>query len=589
MMELPSKANRHKFTGHDSSWQTYNVSRELLEDLDPEVAMRTRALFDFWVFVDLLEFYGGKSKFAEIHHEMIDFVGHPQLTYTTQENRRSRRLLLVPRGHLKSTLCSIGYVLWRVYRNPEIRICVGTATRDLSLQFVRAIKQFLESPYLQDKVWNQRPHIDGRLVPILDKAGNSRRNQKWDLKDWTEAQDKKIIWRSDAIQVNRTVIAKEPTVLATSQGSNITGMHFDLVVLDDIVNDDNTATPTKIDKTMLWTQDLESVIDPPRTVNFGGVGKYKFKEIIGDETVVLGTRYALDDYYGYIKENKDSIGYYIFERNIYSNGKNAEDGYIWGDKFTDAHVNNLRVRQGRVRFSSQYLNEVVSSEQIIFELDNLQYFDPSQVTERPNGKYAITFKAMDTGEEKDRQVEFKPYLVVDPAISQKKGANLSCVLVGGITQARDMYLLDIKHGHWLPERLVQIIFELADKWKLNMVTIETIAYQKALMYAMKQRFVDYRPVMIKEFLPRGEKKGRIQTDIQPLIYNRKLWLAKYMGGDKELRTQLQYFPAETVRDDIPDAMSMLFEVANPTVAVKKQPTWRHNNTYVVNSWYGGRA
>ncbi len=585
-MPLPTKANRSTFA-QETKWQTYGVRQSVLRKLDPEERKKVRALFDFWVFIDLLEFQGGKTNFARIHKEMIDFVAHPQLTQSSLKSRRARRMMLVPRGHLKSTLCSIAYVLWRVYRNPDIRICVGTATRDLSLQFVRAIKQYLESDYLQDKVWNARPHIPGRLIPILDKAGNSRRNQRWDLGDWTEAQDKKVIWRQDALQVNRSVIAKEPTVLATSQGSNITGMHFDLIVLDDIVNDDNTSTPQKIDKTLLWTQDLESVVDPPRKLHHGIVGNDKLSEIVGDEMVVLGTRYALTDYYAYIKQNQSQLGYHIFERNIYVNGKDDSDGYIWAEKFTKNHVENIRQRQGRIRFSSQYLNEVVSSEEVIFDWDNLQYYDYHDISRTTNNKFRVVRKDEN---DKDVQHDLRPYLVVDPAISQKKGANLSCVLVGAISQTRDMYLLDYKHGHYLPEKLVEIIYELADKWSVNMVTVEAIAYQKALVYAIRQRFIDYRPLAVKEFIPRGEKKGRIETDIHPLLYNRKIWLSRWMAGDRELKTQLQYFPSETVRDDILDTMSMLFEVANPTSQQQKKTKYALNaNTYVVNAWYGGRG
>lgn len=583
--KLPSKQNRKDYST-ETKLQTYGISAATLKKIDPDLRQHAKALFDFWAFVDLLDFCGGSRQFASIHHEMIDFVAHPQLNQSSSLTaRHSRRLLLVPRGHLKSTLCSIAYVLWRVYRNPNIRVCVGTATRHLSLQFVRAIKQYLENENLQDTVWNKRPHVPGRLIPILDKAGNSRRNQRWDLGDWTESEDKKVIWRADSLQVNRDLVAKEPTILATSQGSNITGMHFDLIVLDDIVNDDNTSTPEKIEKTLMWTQDLESVIDPPRSLYHGSLENTKLKEVVGDETVVLGTRYAIGDYYEHLIKNKDSFSYHIFQRNIYINGKDDTDGFIW-DKFTKEHIENIQIRQGRVRFSSQYLNEVVSSEQQIFDVDNLCYFDFAQVTKGVGNRWRITHKDDDA----DTQVEIQPYLVVDPAISQKKGSNLSCVLVGGVTDKRDMYVLDYKHGHFLPEKLIEHIYAMADKWNLSMVTVETVAYQKSLVYMMQQRFVDYRPIAIKEFLPRGEKKGRLQTDIQPLIYNRKLWLARWMGGDRELKTQLQYFPSETVRDDIVDTFSMLFEVANPTAAKKKTTkSYLSKNSYVVNNWYGGRG
>src|SRR5512141_1086420 len=170
------------------------------ERVIPPYNQKVRALFDFWEFVDLIQFRGGKKAFAQCHYELITWA---------DTHGKDRELILMPRGHLKSTIMSVARKLWRIYQNPNVRIYVGTSTRFLATAFVRQIKQYLEDPFLQEYVWNDRPHIDGRLVPLMDRTSRSRRN---DLGD-TEAADKKVVWRADAIQVVRSDIMSEPTVV----------------------------------------------------------------------------------------------------------------------------------------------------------------------------------------------------------------------------------------------------------------------------------------------------------------------------------------------------------------------------------------
>jgi predicted phage terminase large subunit-like protein len=541
--------------------------------------LHTRALFDFWAFVELMAYRGGCDNFAAFHKEMSDFF---TTTQATDINVR-RRLGLVPRGHLKSTLGTVGYILWRVYRNENIRICVATATRDLAYQFIREVKQYLESESYQDEIWNNRPHVDGRLIPILDKAGWSRRNQQWDLGTYTESQDKKVVWRADALQVMRSETYKEPTVLAASPGSNITGMHFDLMILDDISNEETVATEDKRDKTLRWASDLESIIDPERSVTMGqlkGKGKKTtpLKEFVGDELVVWGTRYHSEDYYAYLLENLEEFEYTLFFRNVYANGVDSSDGYLWGERFTDKVVSRIQKRQGTIKFASQYLNKVVTSEEIIFEEEKINYFVPSQIDleNSPNGYVRIHIG--------EKLIDIRPYLVVDPAISQKKDADNSVVLVGGIDYERNFYMLDFICGKMLPNILIDNIYNLADKYKMNVAHIEVVAFQQALIYMVKQKFNEYRPLALKEYRPKGDKEARITTNLQPLFYNGQVYMPVWAKTHKELQNELAFFP--TVHDDILDAMSMCVELAVPSVSPKKK---RIRDNFIVDRRYGGRA
>lgn len=529
-------------------------------NFDKQLTPHMKALLDYWEFIDLINYQGGRENFASIHREMVEFLTEPQVVFVPEEEKVYRRLMMIPRGHLKTTLV-VAYVLWRLYRNPNIRIMVATATKDLALQIVKQCKQLLEDEDLGKRVWNVRPHVDGNMIPSMDRGQSYRRRRQArealieDNTD-TQAEDKKIVWRADALQVVRDGIFKEPSLMGTSTGSNTTGMHFDLIVMDDIINDDTCATPEKMEKTQEWAGDIESIIDPPRSVVMGQIGDLALREFIGDEEIIIGTRYAKGDYYEYILNDAERLEYKVFEKNIYNNGINDSDGYIWEEKFNKQYVERLKKRLTTRRFGSQYLNTIITAEEQILDQENCQYFSSAKVA--MIDRKARIFLAGEVG------VDVSPVLVVDPAISEKKTADYTVILVGGLDYERNLYILDFFCGRVPPTKLVEQLFSLAEKWEIKMAHIEAVAYQKALIPMIKSKFNEYKPISISEYLPRGDKKSRIETHLEPLFTNRKVFFSGWMANHAELQEEIYYFPAQNVHDDILDAMTMLCEIANPT-------------------------
>lgn len=580
------KSHGRSFLPPNSRDHNYYFDSEQLQEikhLPYEERLPYDAIFNYWKFVELIKLEGGIENFEPtLHHQMCDFAAQTQ-----QANFEDRRRLgLVPRAHLKSTLGTKGYSLWRIYRNPNIRIGVGTATTPLAKQFVIYIKQYLENAKLQERVWNRRPHIPGRLVPILDKAGFSRRNQKWDLGIWTEAEDKKVVWRGDAVQVLRDKIYNEPTVLACSPNSNITGMHFDLVILDDIINDDTVATAEKREKTLTWTRDLESVIIPLHSESFGET--YQFNEMLGDEVLVWGTRYHVDDYYKYLIDNKEDFGIKIFFRNVFKNGKDATEGYLWEPQFNEKTIIKIRKRQGVIRFTAQYLNRVVVTEDIIFPTNRITYIVPSKVIAQEKSNLVRILRKDDKGNEYGADV--KLVSVIDPAISQQKSADFSVTMIGGLDRDRTFYCLDFKFGRFLPAELIGHTYHLLDKWGLNATHIETVGYQLVLIQAFKAMFHKYRPIALIPYKPRGKKEDRIKFHLQPLFDNNQIVFMQWMSNCTELQDELEFFPS--IHDDIIDAASMIVEIATPTKEKSSKNAYAPNNVirgrFVRDIRYGGR-
>lgn len=546
--------------------------------------LKIEALHDITKFADLIGFKGGWQNFGTVHKKLAGFVTAPQCA-KPKSRYTKRRQLLMPRGHLKSTVCSVLYVLWRIYRNPNIRILVGTNIVKLAKGFMRQLRQYLEEPTLQELVWNDRPHIRGRLIPLMDKAGRKRRSQE--IGDDSETADKKLIWTTEAIQVLRDEVLSEPTVLCTSVGTNVVGQHYDLLILDDVVDFDNSNTPNKLDAVFEWCQDLESVVDPVRNVfcgtvkNCEGLSMYDLREEVGDEQVVLGTRYQLNDYYNYIIENKKELGFICFSRNIYVNGRNDERGFIW-NKFDADYFAKLRKRLTARKWSSQYLNTVFADDEQLLDPDKLKFINTKLFDSKENGILKLKL----TGSEATTVVRL--FMFVDSAASTKATADNTCVLVGGIDPDNNIVVVDVKLGKFTSSETVDTVYKLADKWKLHHVTVETNGVGAALPGNLREQFSKRRALYIRELVSRGKKEDRIEGAIQPRLEAGQIYLADYLAPNETIRNEFIFFRQSGTHDDFIDTLAMLILncTKTPKLGVAEGGAVKRHG--YVNNRYGGK-
>jgi predicted phage terminase large subunit-like protein len=526
--------------------------------------LEVQALTDIKAFAELIGFHGGWSSFAECHDELADFVTFPQTADSVKNLRTTgdelasklRRLILMPRGHLKSTVCTCLYVLWRIYRNPNIRILVGCNLQSLAFSFIRELRSYFENPEL-DPVWNKRPHIEGNLLPALD-ARNRSRNRN----DDTEAQDKKVIWNNAALQVLRNKRYKEPTVFATSVGTTITGQHYDLVILDDIIDFKNIESEQKKERVEEWIADIESVLNPVSIQEFKGISGLSFWDITGGELVVTGTRYALDDYYGQIKEKAEELEFAIHERNIYRNGKDSSDGYLWADKFNDATVERLQARLSPRRFASQYLNTVYEKDTSLFNTaaitvipDNSVFTRMQQVVvELPNG----------------RLESINPIIAIDPAFSANLKGDDCAMVVGGKLSDGRVVLIDAFVERAYAADLVKVAYQFAEKYLSYRAYYEENGVGKLVGELFAAKTTDKpRKIICYGHYEQRNKETKIQGVLELPINSGAFIVTQRIRNNEYIWRQLSRYPA-TRHDDFLDALVTLFEKSLPSRDGMKQ-------------------
>lgn len=473
-----------------------------------------------------------------------------------------------------STVSSVGYVLWRIYQDPNIRIVVGTGVLDLSRAFMREVRTYLEDPDLIKYVWNSRPHIQGTLIPTMAvTTGGQRKSKAQNPDDESDSQDKKIVWNNEMIQVIRSKRMKEPTIMAWSVGTIRTGFHCDLVIFDDIVTFDNVKSPQLIETTHEWIRDIKSILDP-----------YNPDSGLGGETIVLGTRYAEPDYYGFILDGLDTVEYDIHFRNLYKNGRDNSDGFLWPERYNEQGEKELVKELGMKRFTSQYLNRILNESDCTMHPDKVVPLEPHQVIKVVPGMVHI--KKTPEGP----TIYVRPLIVIDPAFSQKEGADNTSITVGGIDKDRNMYVLDNLYGKYTIKGIIDATYKLCDQWFIKVVWVEANGTQVGLLNSFKDYFSTYYPITLRPFNPKGmgEKKAAISAAVEPYVTDNRLYVKRSVITTQKIRNEFLYFPAETVHDDFLDTLKMLAHCASPTGAPQRvksrreQPSWRQ-----VNAKFGG--
>lgn len=143
----------------------------------------------------------------EVHGELIK-----RLT-----NGSRKKLILLPRGSFKSSISTICWPIWSFLKNPDIRILIDSEVLENSQKFVNQIKTHLGNPEFKVTYGNL---LDGReRLTAREFTVSSRENRK----------------------------LKEPTVYATGIGTVNVGMHYDLIIADDLHSEKNVGTKEQID------------------------------------------------------------------------------------------------------------------------------------------------------------------------------------------------------------------------------------------------------------------------------------------------------------------------------------------------------
>lgn len=547
-----------------------------------EDSLHVQALHSLPAFAELIKYHGGWESFGDCHTDLATFVTTPQrekeaikiFKMTGDEAALGlRRLTLMPRGHLKSTINTTLYTMWRLYRNPEIRIFVGTDTKGLSHSFIRELRQYFENQDLQKRVWNARPHFKGNLIPELNSRARQR-NQNQEYEN-TETVDKKLIWNNNALQVIRDGNFKEPSITAGSSGSTETGQHYDLVIMDDVIDFDNVQSEVKKQKTEEWIADLESVINPPMVVTLPMIGE----EILGGEFVINGTRYAVDDYYAQLLENLEELEYIAHLRNIYINGVDDSDGYLWGARYNKHTIQRILARTSPRRFASQYLNKVYDKDVALLDVKACEVLPHRNFSVRGDLCYF----------DYDGVVyQVNPIIAVDPAFSAGKNGDDCAIAVGFKLPNGKLVVVDAALDSMDAAEVVKHCMRFGETYRTLRLFSEAngVGMLVPELFKTEGTLVRGKRFVVTPHYEQRPKEAKIQGVLELPFALGQMVFTDNVFSNERIHKQMSLYPAVR-HDDFLDALVTLYEkaVASRThtkTSVNRDLRYSLNIDYVID-------
>lgn len=354
---------------------------------------------------------------------------------------------------------------------------------------------------------------------VKEVRGHLEENQKFRaiFGDWVNQNN---TWRDDEFIISkRTKLYKEPSVMAGSLEKGVTvGMHFSKIYLDDPVSINNSRTSDQVEKTIEYYRLLLSVLEPD------------------GQLFICGTRWNTNDLYGFILDPKN------YERDNFDvliKRAVDEDGTLLMPKvLTKEFLEEVRKSQGEEIFNHQYLNNPLVSTTQTFEVSDLRYFDKPPL--------GLVY-----------------FITIDCAISLKKEADYTGIIVNGVDYDNNYYIHEAIQGKFKPFEIVEKIFELAQKYSPIMALgLETNSLDQVikniLLEEMGKRKV-FIPVVDVVIDPRIKKENRIKW-LQVKFKNHQLFLRK---DQEDLIAQIKFHP-QIKHDDLLDALKSQMKITFPS-------------------------
>jgi predicted phage terminase large subunit-like protein len=450
-----------------------------------------------------------------LHYDWLVPHVHGPVCSALENHERTRKRFVLPRGWLKTTLCSISYPIWRAVKNPNVRILVAQNTSTNAKKKLREIQgQFEANPLLR------------ALYPDLLPGRNST-------------------WNAEGACLSRPRAYPEATFEACGVRTQITSRHYDVIIEDDTVapdldelGEEGVIIPSKDDiaQAIGWHRLVPPLLTDP------GKG----------EILVVGTRWYEDDLMSWIGANEPY--YLVIERACLEDeeGKPDRKGRItYPERFSEKVLEELEISQGPYLFDTLYLNYPVRTGEMVFKPEWVNYYDTP-----PPSKSLAVYTTVDPA--------------TDPELSKSRDTDFSVVITcGKDLNTGHIYVLDYFREKCNPGELTSAIFDHVVRYRPIEVGYEDVGFQRSLDYWLKELMREQGIYFILRPVKRGRRKDQKNLDImglQPVFASGAILVRTHMH---ELRTELLAFPRGK-HDDVIDALAMQLQLWRAT-RIKEKP------------------
>jgi len=451
-----------------------------------------------------------------LKYEDVNEQTHGKLVRYLERKDLGYKLILMPRGHLKTSITTIGYSLYSYLRNNNVRILIVNYNGKNARSFMRSIQHHIQ--------------------------GNKEFRRLYGENENGVLTEKSDTWNQWEIVLPRSGIYTEPTIRVSGLTSSSVSQHYDIIILDDLVNRENIGTSDQLDKTLEYYKDYEDLLEPDGTM------------------IVIGTRWHWGDLYGWLQDNaKDAYREPLIMQAV-ANGDVDKGKILFPQKFTRDKLKALKAIKGDYNFSCQYLNSPTAPQDAVFQKRWFRYY------RFENDEVMI----LDTkGKELQRyeRLPMNVYISVDPAISERKSGDFTGISVVGIDTLKRWYVLVSMRLKLRPSEVIPKVLYLADTHNAKAIGIEGVAFAKSLVYDFEREVTGKgKRYKVIEIRPETSitKDMRIAA-LQPM-YSRGQIFHPLALRDGDLETELLHHP-RAVHDDLADSMQQIIQIGKAPLEI----------------------
>lgn len=414
-------------------------------------------------------------------------------------------LALLPRGTLKSSVITIGFSMQWLLNFPEDRVLIDSEVFEKSKGFLAEIKgHYQDSKGLRDVYFT-----------VYGKYPDEKKTQY--NPEGTE------VWSTEKIVLTcRGRQRKEPSIDCSGIGVSKNGMHYDLILMDDLHSEQNTKNTEQIETVKDHYKLMYSLLEP------------------GHPAVVVGTRWNYNDLYQMIiDEEKEDFNF------ITRSAESADGALFYEKRLSAKQLKVFRRRQGAYLYSCQYLNNPVDDETATFKQSMMKH---------------ITMESL-----KDTKINW--YGLVDPSW---KGdySDYAVIMIGGMDSKGQIYCRYMYRQKLTYAEIVKKMFEINAMYQPKQWLLETTATQKSIQYFLEQeQKVQSTMLRVREIRgQRAQKEERIMA-LAPYYELGRAFHLRDCPQIEILESELINFPRSKY-DDASDCWAGILEIAQrPTGAV----------------------
>lgn len=469
-------------------------------------------------------------------------------------------MILWPRG-VGKTSCQRCYMIQLVLNYPNIRIAFLTGGKPLAKLQLGAVKKYFENPTPEFR----------RLFPeFCLKSVKNKKTGEWESRTMEMGTTEHF-----TVPANTSRVSVESTVCIFTPQMVQSGAHYDVILVDDLVHNENYKSSAALAKCYQEYVDISPLLDP-RGMMF-----------------MFGTRYAAQDTYGRIIETAQQMGglsvWKFSIRDCWSQGACATCGHY--EVFHDKTVNVveppcIHAGCGCKGFVGTGVHDVLFPEVTTRRGDPFGHtlrFLETELAEKGQKWFALQYL---NNPQADGEQTFTEALIGQQTLhhdSQLPPFNGSTVYLCGdlaysISNERDesvlmafskylgqIFVWGCVFGRWSSNDQVVTILQTLLRVRPHMLFLEKNLNWGALNDLINMRapeFGVYRvPIFWTDLSNQKDAKNLRTANIEVALKSKRLWLYAGMPGYDRLVKQLLDWP-NAKHDDFSDCLAQV--VAAPT-------------------------